>query len=1185
MACGDDAEKPAPVISSISITPTAPSLAAGTTQQLSATALFTDMTTVNVTSMVTWSSSAAGTAAVNASGLLSGVAVGNATIRAQLGGVSGTTNATITAALLRSIAVTPPNRSLALGTSQQLTATGTFSDNTTQDLTAQVTWATSAAGNVTVSPGGEVTAVTVGGATITATRNGISGSTMVSATAAVLVSIAITPAAPSLARGRTLQLTATGTFSDATTQNLTSQVTWESDTPAAATIDAAGLVTSVDPGTTTITATLDAISGTLLLTTTDAEVVSIAVTPITASVAAGRTQQFTATGTFTDTTTQDITDQVTWTSSDETVAQVSNADGSRGLATTLKKGTAAVTATLGVISGSAILEVTDAELDSIAVTPITPSIALGLTQQFTATGTFSDQTTQDLTTQVTWASSAEAIALISNADGTRGLATTVAVGTTTIKATLGDISGETVFTVNAAALVSIAVTPPTPSLALGLTQQFTATGTFTDLTVQDLTDQVTWASSVEAVATISNADNSRGLASTASVGTTVISATFPATTGPDIVGSTTLTVTAAELLAIQVTPVNPSIADGTTLQFTATGVFTNGTQNLTTQVTWASSDPAVAAISNDGETKGLATALEPGTTTISATFDGKEGTSVLTVTDAEVVSIQVEPINQSLPIGLTQQFTATGTFSDQTTQDLTGQVTWASSVIAVAEISNAAETKGRAEAIALGSTEISATFGDVTGVATLTVTPAVLQVVLVTDQIATVAKGRTKQFLAQGLFSDGTTQNLTDQATWQSSNEQVATVSNADGSRGLASSVEVGVTTISATFDGRTGTATLEVTVAVLDTISVTPLDPSIVEGTTQQFAAIGTFSDQTTQDLTTGAAWVSGDPAVAQVSNVEPTQGLATAVAPGTTTISATVTALDVTVTGSTTLTVTAAELVSIAVAPVNSTIVEGHTRQFIATGTFNNNTTQDLTNLVTWLSVDEAVAVISNADGTRGLATALTAGAVAIAATRLNVTGMAGLTVVAAPNHLVINEIDYDQIAGDTAEYVEIYNPTNAPISLANKTLVLVNGANVANRNYEIVDLGLAPVASLGPRQYLVIAGAAVVVPPSAVKLETDWVQDAIQNGLADGAALIDATTQTLIDALSYEGAMNPIILPGFPAAVSLVEGTVLPTNVADSNDVIRSLCRGPDGIDLDNAATDWTTCTTLTPGTANP
>src|SRR4029077_89180 len=85
-------------------------------------------------------------------------------------------------------------------------------------------------------------------------------------------------------------------------------------------------------------------------------------------------------------------------------------------------------------------------LTSIAVTPANPTVPKGLTQQFTATGTFSDSSTQNLTNQVTWASATTSVATISNASGTQGLATAVGQGTSTISATLNGVTGSTVLT-------------------------------------------------------------------------------------------------------------------------------------------------------------------------------------------------------------------------------------------------------------------------------------------------------------------------------------------------------------------------------------------------------------------------------------------------------------------------------------------------------------------------------------------------------------------------------------------------------------------------------------------------------------------------------------------------------------------------------------------------------------------
>src|SRR5262249_40959681 len=155
-----------------------------------------------------------------------------------------------------------------------------------------------------------------------------------------------------------------------------------------------------------------------------------------------------------------------------------------------------------------------------------------------------------------------------------------------------------------------------------------------------------------------------------------------------------VTLTSASLTSLALTPTTPQAAKGTTVQFTATGTFSDGsTQDVTAQVTWASSQAAVASVSNAAGTQGLATALAAGTTSISARLSGGSASTPMPVTNAPLTSITTPPPSPSLPRGYRRQLRATGTFSDGTTQDLTAQATWTSSSTTVATVSNAVGTK------------------------------------------------------------------------------------------------------------------------------------------------------------------------------------------------------------------------------------------------------------------------------------------------------------------------------------------------------------------------------------------------------------------------------------------------------------------------------------------------------------
>ena len=179
-------------------------------------------------------------------------------------------------------------------------------------------------------------------------------------------------------------------------------------------------------------------------------------------------------------------------------------------------------------------------LTSILVTPASPSIATGTTEQFKATGTFTGGTTRDLTKSVTWTSSKPKVATIGNAAGRQGLATAVVAGTTTITAAHGTIKGTTVLTVNAAAgplLVSITITPATPSLTIGMQLQFTATGYYSDGSTENLTNTASWSSSAPSVATISTT----GIASGIGSGQTTIQAVVGAIDGTTILTANQVT--------------------------------------------------------------------------------------------------------------------------------------------------------------------------------------------------------------------------------------------------------------------------------------------------------------------------------------------------------------------------------------------------------------------------------------------------------------------------------------------------------------------------------------------------------------------------------------------------------------------------------------------------------------------
>jgi len=606
-------------------------------------------------------------------------------------------------ATVSSLQIVPGSVSIGTGTNQEFTATAQLSDGSSKNVTNSVQWSSSDTSVASVNAGGVATGAAPGTVTITATSGTVHSmaTLQVTGAAANLVSLAIFPTAPSMPVNTSQQFTAIGTYADGSSSDLSNLVTWSSSSTVTATVTTTGLVTALAAGTTNISAIFAHVSQSTSLTVTAPSIVSVAVTPVGLTLGIGINQQYTATATYSDGTSYDLVSGVTWNSSSTSVATVNNS----GLVTTTGAGSTTITATVGSFSDTATLTVVSAHLISVSVAPATPSIALGTSQQFSAVGSFDDGSTQ-LLPFVSWMSSSTSVAIVDS----NGLATGVGTGTVTITATSGTVSGTASLTVTSAALISIAVTPANFTMSVGTTRQFVATGTFSDSSMQDISVSVIWTSSNVSAASI----NGSGLVSSVASGSTTIKAAFGS-----ISGSTGLTVSTAHLVSITIIPANARIFQGTSVNLTATGTFSDGSMSTNLSgISWKSSKPSVVSVRRFGRADGK----KSGTVTITASSGGVSGTTTLTVGTGTLVSIAITPLAPTDAVGGSQQFTATGTFSDGTTQDVTLNSHWSSSSAAVSTIQNApSAAPGLAQCLAAGTSTIGANSGGITASAVLTV--------------------------------------------------------------------------------------------------------------------------------------------------------------------------------------------------------------------------------------------------------------------------------------------------------------------------------------------------------------------------------------------------------------------------------------------------------------------------------
>lgn len=163
-------------ITALSVAPANASVAPGVTQQYTATATYGNNSTGDVTKSVTWSSSPTSVATMSSTGLLTGVTLGTANVKAQSGNVIGNTGVTVTMKQVSSVTISPLTQTLSLSlgpTTVQFTATATYKDGSTGDVSATSTWTSTPSSVASISSTGLATASAVGTANVTATTSGV----------------------------------------------------------------------------------------------------------------------------------------------------------------------------------------------------------------------------------------------------------------------------------------------------------------------------------------------------------------------------------------------------------------------------------------------------------------------------------------------------------------------------------------------------------------------------------------------------------------------------------------------------------------------------------------------------------------------------------------------------------------------------------------------------------------------------------------------------------------------------------------------------------------------------------------------------------------------------------------------------------------------------------------------------
>ena len=976
------------------------------------------------------------------------------------------------AAKLQKITLTPANPTLAKGENLQLAAMGGYTDGSQQTLSDSVTWQTSAGNVASITEQGQVTAMTEGSAQVSASYQGITGSTTVAIGAPALITITVSPNPSSVPVGESEQLAAVGTFSDGTVQDLTQSVTWTSTPSGMAAVNSAGLVNGIAAGKTTVVATSGSVQGAAVLSIGSAVLTSITVAPGTASVAQGNTQQFTATGNYSDNTAQDLTASVTWSSPAPGVATIATS----GLATGVTVGTTPISATVGSgagsISGSATLSVQLPTLVSLAVTPSSPSIAAGNTAQFAATGTYNNGATQDLTSAVTWSSSTPAIASVSS----QGLASGAAFGSTTISASASGITASASLSVTTgffftgsltdarqfhtatmlnSGLVLIAggigVNGPLASAEI----YDPAAGTFTPTgSLNNPRSQHTATLLQNGTVLIAGGADTNGSLDSAEIYDPV-SGTFTVVGSLNTarcMHSATMLSNGNVLLLGGLDPTNSPLASAELFN-PWTGTFT-----LTANLNVARNSHTATLLNNGqvliaGGNSGAQTAAEiydPPSATFASTSNlntGRYNHTATLLNDGTVLLIGGTGANGALAGAeiynpSTGQFTTAANLNTQRFQHTAvlmnnGTVLIAGGFGANGALSTAEIYDPVAASFSLTGSLYNARYGHT---ATLlnngqtlvaggyngnylstaeiyqpgSFTPPNLVSISVTPANPTVPLGGAQPMIATGTFADGSTQQLAS-ATW-SSNTAAVNISNDATDPGAAYATTAnGSANVSACTGSICGSTAVTVGPPALVSIAVTPANPTVSEGWSIKFTATGSYTDGSTSSLTSSATWNSSDTGVATISSA----GLATGQYMGNVTITATVGSI----TGNANLTVAQPVVVSLVVSPSTLFMAPGTTFPLQAVATLSNGFTEVLggTDAI-WSVNGPAIATVTS----NGAVTALLNGTTTIVAKNSGFTASASLTVAQVSSLNVIPP-SASMAPGETTQFRAIANLTD--------------------------------------------------------------------------------------------------------------------------------------------------------------
>jgi hypothetical protein len=719
--------------------------------------------------------------------------------------------------------------------------------------------------------------------------------------------------------GDTQSITATAVYISGKTEDVTLKTDWTSGTPGVATVYV-GNVSAKAEGTSSLTATF--MEKTVIVNVTvKKKVKALTKDKSTLNIRANIPEQIHLTAVYYDGTSEDVTTKADWSIDDESVATVTN-----GLVTGDASGYAIVTAKYGNLT--AFIPVNNEIVKRVDPSKSQISLLLKGSEKVTLMATFPNGTEEDVTAKADWSSDNESIA-----DALKGTITAYGSGKAKITATYG--TKTTTINVDVDTTNKLEVNKQSVFLHISKAEQLTLTATYVDGPPSDITAKAKWSSNAEAIAYVN-----KGNITAVSSGIAVITAQYG-----DKSIIINVDVDVPRRLDVNKDSVDLQVGDMEQLNLKATYANASTNTEIVDKAIWTSSNEDVAYVID-----GKITAYTIGEAIITASYGGK---TVKTVVDVNIPrKITVSKPNVAFQVGDSVPITLNAVYADGRIDDITEIAEWISSSEEIAEVQNGLITGNL-----MGSATITAKYG--TRSIKIPVSVGVISTITADHKKLEMQKNEAIKVAVSVLYTDGTTKDVTDRATWAVGDTSVAEVVY-----GTVTASKSGKTNVTATFENKTVTIPVEIDLAQTLVANFKLLILGV--NATKQITLAATDTSGKSKDVTSLAEWQSSAPLIADVTN-----GEVTTYAMGKTTITAKYGGKAVTI---------PVEVDIVQKLEANKKFISlkaGTNSQITLTATLTNGTTKDVTSQADWSSSSYKIV-----DVDKGLVTIVDSGKATVSA-----------------------------------------------------------------------------------------------------------------------------------------------------------------------------------------------------------